>query len=68
MEKIIDFATNNYLVFTIIASVLVLALIGYAAENSAGKDVRVKKKKEKKIKPPKESKQAPVVEQPESLE
>lgn len=50
MEKVLEFATNYYLVFTIISAVLILALIGYKVENKAGKDIHVKVKKEKKKK------------------
>lgn len=56
MEKIVEFSVNNWLIFTIVSGVLVLALIGYMAENKKGKDVKVRVKKEKKPKKVKKSK------------
>ncbi len=47
MENLIDFATKYYIVFIIISSLLVLALIGYISNRSSKKDVSIKKKKEK---------------------
>lgn len=47
MEALIDFATKYYIVFIIISSLLVLALIGYISNRSSRKDVSIKKKKEK---------------------
>lgn len=49
MENIIDFATKYYIVFIIISSLLVLALIGYISNRSSKKDVSIKKKKEKVV-------------------
>ena len=49
MEKLIDFATKYYIVFIIISSLLVLALIGYISNRSSKKDVSIKKKKEKVV-------------------
>lgn len=49
MENLIDFATKYYIVFIIISSLLVLALIGYISNRSSKKDVSIKKKKDKKI-------------------
>ncbi len=49
MENLIDFATKYYIVFIIISSLLVLALIGYVANRSFKKDVSIKKKKEKLV-------------------
>ena len=45
MEKFIEVATKNYLVFSIICGVLILALIGYHVENKSGRDIKIKKKK-----------------------
>lgn len=49
MENLIDFATKYYIVFIIISSLLVLALIGYISNRSSKKDVSIKKKKEKVV-------------------
>lgn len=49
MENLIDFATKYYIVFIIISSLLVLALIGYISNRSSQKDVSIKKKKEKVV-------------------
>ena len=49
MEMLIDFVTKYYIVFIIISSLLVLALIGYISNQRSKKDVSIKKKKEKKI-------------------
>ena len=49
MENLIEFATKYYIVFIIISSLLVLALIGYVANRSFKKDVSIKKKKEKLV-------------------
>ena len=49
MEMLIDFVTKYYIVFIIISSLLVLALIGYISNQSSKKDVSIKKKKDKKI-------------------
>lgn len=49
MEMLIDFATKYYIVFIIISSLLVLALIGYISNRSSKKDVSIKKKKEKLV-------------------
>lgn len=49
MEALIEFATKYYIVFIIISSLLVLALIGYISNRSSKKDVSIKKKKEKVI-------------------
>lgn len=49
MENLIDFATKYYIVFIIISSLLVLALIGYISNRSSKKDVSIKKKKEKLV-------------------
>ena len=49
MENLVDFATKYYIVFIIISSLLVLALIGYVANRSFKKDVSIKKKKEKLV-------------------
>ena len=48
MEMLIDFVTKYYIVFIIISSLLVLALIGYISNQSSKKDVSIKKKKDKK--------------------
>ena len=50
MEMLIDFVTKYYIVFIIISSLLVLALIGYISNQRSKKDVSIKKKKDKKIK------------------
>ncbi len=70
MEKIIEFAVNNWLIFTIVSAVLLLALIGYLAENKKGKDVKVRVKKEKKPKKAKKSKkdEAPMMNPPGNLQ
>lgn len=44
MEKLIEFATKNYLVFTIVSVVLILALIGYFAEKRSKMDVKIRNK------------------------
>ena len=63
MEKIIEFATHYYLIFTIVTGFLILALIGYNVENRSGRDIKIKKKKTKgKIEA---SSQAPIINQPE---
>ena len=49
MEMLIDFVTKYYIVFIIISSLLVLALIGYISNQRSKKDVSIKKKKDKKI-------------------
>lgn len=49
MENLIDFATKYYILFIIISSLLVLALIGYISNRSSKKDVSIKKKKEKLV-------------------
>lgn len=49
MENLIDFATKYYIVFIIISSLLILALIGYISNRSSKKDVSIKKKKEKVV-------------------
>ena len=49
MKNLIDFATKYYIVFIIISSLLVLALIGYISNRSSKKDVSIKKKKEKVV-------------------
>ena len=49
MENLIDFATKYYIIFIIISSLLVLALIGYISNRSSKKDVSIKKKKEKVV-------------------
>lgn len=49
MKNLIEFATKYYIVFIIISSLLVLALIGYVANRSFKKDVSIKKKKEKLV-------------------
>lgn len=49
MDMLIDFVTKYYIVFIIISSLLVLALIGYISNQSSKKDVSIKKKKDKKI-------------------
>ena len=49
MEMLIDFVTKYYIVFIIISSLLVLALIGYISNQISKKDVSIKKKKDKKI-------------------
>lgn len=49
MEMLIDFVTKYYIVFIIISSLLVLALIGYISNRSSKKDVSIKKKKEKVV-------------------
>ena len=49
MENLIDFATTYYIVFIVISSLLVLALIGYISNRSSKKDVSIKKKKEKVV-------------------
>lgn len=49
MEILIDFVTKYYIVFIIISSLLVLALIGYISNQSSKKDVSIKKKKEKVV-------------------
>ena len=49
MENLIDFATKYYIVFIIISSLLVLALIGYISNRSSQKDISIKKKKEKVV-------------------
>lgn len=49
MENLIDFATKYYIVFIIISSLLVLALIGYISNRSSKKDVSIKKKKGKVV-------------------
>lgn len=49
MEMLIDFVTKYYIVFIIISSLLVLALIGYISNQSSKKDVSIKKKKEKVV-------------------
>lgn len=62
MEKIIEFATHYYLIFTIVTAFLILALIGYNVENRAGRDIKIKKKKTKrKIEA---STETPVINQP----
>ena len=45
MEKLVEFSTHYYLIFTIISGFLLLALIGYNVENRAGRDIKIKKKK-----------------------
>lgn len=49
MDMLIDFVTKYYIVFIIISSLLVLALIGYISNRSSKKDVSIKKKKEKVV-------------------
>ena len=49
MESIFEFIRNNYLIFTIISVILILALIGYTVDSNVGKDVKIKKKKDKKV-------------------
>lgn len=44
MEKLIEFATKNYLVFTIVSVVLILALIGYFADKHSKMDVKIRNK------------------------
>jgi len=47
MEKFLVMLKDNYLIFTIITVILILALIGYVVENTIGKDVTIKSKKKK---------------------
>lgn len=47
MEKFLVMLKDNYLIFTIITVILILALIGYVVENTIGKDVTIKSKKPK---------------------
>ena len=49
MKMLIDFVTKYYIVFIIISSLLVLALIGYISNQRSKKDVSIKKNKDKKI-------------------
>ncbi len=44
MEMFLDFVKNNYIVFIIIAVILVLSLIGYLADKLASREFIVKKK------------------------
>lgn len=44
MEKFLNFVSNNYLIFIIIAVILILALIGYLAEAFTSREFIVKKK------------------------
>ena len=64
LDKIIGFATDNYLIFTIISGFLILALIGYIVENKSGRDIKIKKKglESDNI----VSNQAPIINQPEN--
>ena len=43
MEEFNTFLTNNYIIITVIAGVILLSLIGYLAENLTNKDVKIKK-------------------------
>lgn len=44
MEIFLEFVKNNYIFFTIISVILVLALIGYLVDTNVSKDVVIKKK------------------------
>lgn len=48
METLLEFIKENYLVFTIISGVLILALIGYIVDSNVSKDVKIKDNKAKK--------------------
>ena len=50
MEKILDFAKNNYILFLIISVILIFALIGYIVEAQTGKDIKIRTPKNKKNK------------------
>ena len=54
METFLEIV-RNYLVFTIITIILILALIGYLVENNIGKDVKIKKRKNASEDPPVDS-------------
>lgn len=43
MENLIDFVTNNYFIIITVTIVLVLALIGYVANNVFKKDFELKR-------------------------
>ena len=46
METFLEIVKENYVIFTIVTIILILALIGYIVDNNVGKDVKIKKKKE----------------------
>ncbi len=52
MENLINFATKYYIVFIIISSLLVFALIGYISNSLSRRDISIKKKKDKVQKKP----------------
>ena len=45
MEFFSKFVKDNYLIFTVISLILILALIGYLVETRSSRDIKIKKKK-----------------------
>lgn len=43
MENLVDFVTNNYFIIITVTTVLILALIGYVANNVFKKDFELKR-------------------------
>ena len=48
MKNVLTFIESNFIIFVIISIILVLALIGYAADHMSNKDITVRKKKGRK--------------------
>lgn len=44
MENFLEFVKTNYILFTIVSIILVLALIGYLVDTNVSKDVVIKNK------------------------